>query len=243
MAPIGCPPASYVETRTGLHHVATHVLTPARYRVTGRIGLRATPGGFGTPVFGDDRQVRVEGADLVVTSGQSETIAPLATLRGASELAFAGPPDLQWASDLDLHDPPPAHDPDAPLGIDVESAAFLGAWFALGWSALEALRADAESVDASEPQLWPEHFDPAIEAGSDDAHRRAGYGFSPGDGAIAEPYAYVTLWYGDEAPSSDLWNAESFAGAVLPVSEFADEPDPEAFVVRWLRTRRDVLAT
>jgi hypothetical protein len=48
-------------------------VAPARAAVTGRIDLRATPGGFGTPVFDGDREVRVDGAELVVTARGRET--------------------------------------------------------------------------------------------------------------------------------------------------------------------------
>ena len=47
-------PPDYAETREALHRLACYVLSPARKAVTGRIGLRSTPGGFGTPVFGAD---------------------------------------------------------------------------------------------------------------------------------------------------------------------------------------------
>src|SRR5438093_1388828 len=39
-------------TRGALQRVATHVLARARFLSTGKFGLRATPGGFGTPAFG-----------------------------------------------------------------------------------------------------------------------------------------------------------------------------------------------
>src|ERR687898_1263919 len=53
-------PATYPATRGALHAVAEHVLAAALHRSTGRIGLRATPDGFGTPRFtvdGGGRQV------------------------------------------------------------------------------------------------------------------------------------------------------------------------------------------
>ena len=43
---------AFIATRASLHTLAEHVLAPARHRVTGRIGLRATEGGFGAPPFG-----------------------------------------------------------------------------------------------------------------------------------------------------------------------------------------------
>ena len=55
------------------HTVAEHVVAPARHRANGKIGLRFTRGGFGTPFFrtaaGVDEQVRVDGGELVVVRG------------------------------------------------------------------------------------------------------------------------------------------------------------------------------
>jgi hypothetical protein len=41
------------ETRTDLHRGAVDVISPARAAVNGQITLRATPGGFATPPYGD----------------------------------------------------------------------------------------------------------------------------------------------------------------------------------------------
>jgi hypothetical protein len=56
---------SFAETRQSLHAVAEHVIAPARHLACGKIGLRYTRDGFGTPFFGKDRQVRIERAELV----------------------------------------------------------------------------------------------------------------------------------------------------------------------------------
>lgn len=71
-------PASYAATRDTLHELAERVVSPARERANGRIGLRYTRGGFGTPFFGDDEQLRVEGPELVrVTPAGDEAREPL----------------------------------------------------------------------------------------------------------------------------------------------------------------------
>jgi hypothetical protein len=62
LAPV---PAGLTATRLALHRLAEEVISPARREATGKIGLRATPEGFGTPPFGDGDQVRVEGVELV----------------------------------------------------------------------------------------------------------------------------------------------------------------------------------
>jgi hypothetical protein len=81
MEPI--PPA-YATTRAVLHRVAVERVSPARAEVIGRIDLRATAGGFGTPVFDGDREVRVDGAQIVVVAAGQEIREPL---EGVDEVA------------------------------------------------------------------------------------------------------------------------------------------------------------
>jgi hypothetical protein len=72
-------PESFDQTRAALHEVAEGVVAPAR-KPENEISLRWTRGGFGTPFFeqdGEDRQVRVEGAELVRQAGTTETREPL----------------------------------------------------------------------------------------------------------------------------------------------------------------------
>jgi hypothetical protein len=70
-------PAAYAATRATLHELAEQVVSPARAAANGEIGLRYTRGGFGTPFFGDDEQVRVEGSELVRVSAAGEQREPL----------------------------------------------------------------------------------------------------------------------------------------------------------------------
>lgn len=70
-------PSAYADTRDALHEVAEREVSPARERVNGKIGLRYTRGGFGTPFFGADEQVRVEGAELVRAGPSGEEREPL----------------------------------------------------------------------------------------------------------------------------------------------------------------------
>ncbi|MGH9279766.1 MAG: hypothetical protein ACRD12_16915, partial [Acidimicrobiales bacterium] len=225
---LGAPPAALEETRRSLHRVATHVVAPARFRANGKIGLRWTRGGFGTPFFGDDRQVRVEGTRLVAGA----EAAPLTSLAEAARLALDGPPDLGWVAALQLHDPPEPADPDEPLVVDADAAAWLADWFGLAWSVLEELRADPAAVEAGRVQLWPEHFDAAVDIGAGDT--RASYGFSPGFAPGEAPYAYVSLWSPDAVPDDPRWNATTFRGAQLPL------PSDRATVLGWLQ---DVLVS
>ncbi len=240
---LGSPPDTLTATREALHALTTHVLTPARFAANGKIAMRYTAGGFGTPFFGDDEQLRVVGTRLVRQRGGSAEATPITTLAEAAAFALDGPPSLAWVEALTLHDPPQPVPHDQALEVDAEAAAFLADWFGFAWSILEELRADAASTEASRPQLWPEHFDPAIEVLPD--KQRASYGFSPGDGGIPEPYIYVSVWYPDDAlagTDASLWNAEDFRGGALRLSEFADLEDQRDHVLRWLRTRREALA-
>lgn len=66
-------PPALVETRQALHRVAEDVMTPARQAANGKIALRYVTGGFGTPFYGDDTQLRVEGTELITESPDGET--------------------------------------------------------------------------------------------------------------------------------------------------------------------------
>lgn len=242
------PPPAYRQTRERLHLLATNVVTPARYRANGKIGLRWTRGGFGTPFFtqdGADTQVRVEGTMLVRQHDGAEMRAPITTLGAAAWFVLgSAEPDTGWVRDLDLHDPPPTAAAEADLTPDAAAAALLGDWFGFATLVLELLRADEASVEASRPQIWPEHFDPAIEVNAD--RRRGSYGFSPGDASSdGEPYAYATLWYPEDVPSAadPRWNAQGYTGAVLPLSAIgAHDGDQVEMVLAWMRERRDLAA-
>jgi hypothetical protein len=82
-------PPALIETRTELHRVAEQVIKPEREKVNGKIGLRYTRNGFGTPFFGDGRQLRVDGTELVTVEHAVEVgRSPLTVDPGAA--AFIG---------------------------------------------------------------------------------------------------------------------------------------------------------
>lgn len=230
------PPPGFAATRVALHRVAVYAVTPARRDANGKIGLRFTTGGFGTPFFGNDEQVRVEGARIVRQSAGEARDEPLTTLAAAAALALDGPPDLAWAEGFDV---PPAGDPEAPLAIDPAAAGLLGDWYGFAWTVLETMRAEPASGPSGRTQLWPEHFDAAVDCG--EAASRATYGASPGDAAIGEPYLYVLP--PERAPGdAGLWNATAFTGAILRLGELVDAADQTAAALEFLRRRRDALA-
>lgn len=214
-------------TRRSLHGVATHVLARRRHAISGRFGLRATPGGIGTPAFGVAEAlevVRTSGTSLVheiggqvrVSSMQGSTLAELA--------AFVG---VDLTTDFTVgKDTPGVGDVDAPLHLDLDVVAGLADWYDLGWRALDIVGLTAASP--APIQLWPEHFDAscllAIGPGSGD---RCDVGVSPGDHHHDEPYLYVGPWAERRPGDPAYWNA-SF-GAVLPRSTVGSVADAVAF--------------
>ena len=223
-------PPTFVATRDALHRVAEEIVAPGR-KPHNEIALRQTPGGFGTPEFewqGAPAQVRVDGAELVVTRGGDEHRTPLTSLAEAAALVG---PDL-------LPDGPP--DDRMPLAIDPEAAARLAEFYAFTAEVLEHLRESLDATDdASAINLWPEHFDIAFEAGAADAGLRANYGGSPGDEQHAEPYLYIGPWTAEV--TGPLWNAVGFTGAELTYAELLAADDPERTALDFFRTRRDAM--
>ena len=224
-------PEGFAATRDALHQVAFFSLAPKRYEATGKIGLRYTHGGFGTPFFGDDEQARVEGVRLVRQRRDEANSRELTTVADAN--AFLGIPYREeWFGDF--HDPLPPTDPRSPLDLDPSAAAALADWFGFATSVLEELRRHGRGDDdVSRVQLWPEHFDVAVEMGRQDDGIRASYGASPGDAANPEPYLYVAPW--NEVDRSDpFWNDESFNGASLGYQALLDADDQRRAALEFL---------
>jgi hypothetical protein len=225
--------AALVRTRNAWHTLAEHVLSPARHRVNGKIGLRYTRGGFGSPFFGADEQVRVTHDGLVVVREGALTVHPIGTPRDAArELGFdPGAPADVYTSTTTL-------DPDATLEIDRASARMLGDWFGFGASVLETLRAEVPASDEpARVQLWPEHFDLSVDLGENAEGRRATFGSSPGDQAHAEPYLYVTPW---SEQTGGFWNEGSYAS--LPFADLVAASDQRARAGEFFAEARAVLA-
>jgi hypothetical protein len=177
-------PPEFAATRGALHAVAEQVVSAAYWHATTHIGLRPTPRGFGTPVFGDGERVRVDATALVHERAGAVRRHELTTPAAAA--AFVG---------VELGAPtvyPPATPvaPGAALPIDRDAALALADWFALAAALLADLRAAHAGVPSTELQIWPEHFDLACELGNE-GPTRANYGASPGDESIPEPYLYV----------------------------------------------------
>jgi hypothetical protein len=223
-------PPSFGSTVAALHTVAAELVAPAR-KPQNEIALVATPGGFGTPPFqfeGAERQVRVEGGELVQLCGDYERRAPLTSLARAGEAISELLPIEAGLSD-------------EPLVVDEASSRALGAFYGFGDEILGRLVALAEPSDEATPiLLWPEHFDIAIELGAEDRGVRANFGFSPGDEQHDEPYAYVGPW--SAAVDGELWNARGFSGAELTYSQLLAAGDQQAAAMEFFVSRREALA-
>jgi len=199
-------------TRRSWHALAEHVLAPARYHATAKLGLRRTRHGFGTPFFlagdGDGVQLRVEGTEVVVDRGDTERRVAIGTLG-----------DVAGAVGVTVAERPTGSKPTTTVGaaerlvVEVDAAARLGDWFGFAASVLEELRAGAPDWAQTRVQLWPEHFDCSIDLGDESAGQRGTFGASPGDDRHPLPYLYVTHWA--DQPPNPYWNDPGFGGASL----------------------------
>jgi hypothetical protein len=201
-------PTDLATTRRTLHGVAELLLAGPQYRTGGLIRLRITPGGFGTVA---SPELRVDGGDLVAGGTRLPMVG-----RSYAELAEgvgveAGAPSELYADGSGV-------DAGETVTLDPAATRTIVAAFALGDAALRELAPDAE------PVLWPEHFDVGITV------HEINYGVSPGDGYLAEPYAYV----GPHHPRRGaFWNAPF--GATRPVAALGDV----AGALRFFREGRD----
>ena len=219
-------PATFVATRDALHAVAEQIVAPARAAATGdQFSLVAAVGGFGTPRLPGGGCVRVDGLELVAEGGDGkEKRAPLTSLKASA--AAVGLPD----AGLD----------EASLELDSASAVVLATAYQLGDSVLRAFYAEALPLaGATDNQLWPEHFDIAIEHGNEQNGERATYGLSPGDAEHAEPYFYVAPWVPPSDPTT--WTAVGFTGAELGWADLLSAEDPDSIALNFFRTHRDAL--
>jgi hypothetical protein len=215
-APLPSLPDGLAAARDSLHQVAFHVIAPVRQAANSKIGLRFTRGGFGTPFFGADRQLRVEGPYLVDQRGMDEIVEPLTTIGAARSL-------VGTKGELSL-DGPPRWDDSRELRVEPEHVAFFASWFGTVTRVLEMLRLETPDLEPSRVQIWPEHFDGAVEIGPEERWR-ASFGGSPGDGAHPEPYVYVSPW---TPPAPDaFWNDQAFGGASLGYADLGGQPNPD----------------
>ncbi|GAA4708731.1 hypothetical protein [Phytohabitans rumicis] len=196
-------------TRHSLHAVAELVLAGPQHRRTGTIRLLVSPGGF-RPL--KHPELRVDGVDLVV--GQTRLAI---TGRSCAELAAAAGVDV--GAPRGLYDDGSGAEPDEVLHVDPEPARWLADCWAAGDAALRRV------VPSEQPILWPEHFDVGVFVDG------IGYGVSPGDAFLPEPYAYLT----PRSPRTGAyWNAPF--GVARPMREL-DRADPDAVYAFFTQAR------
>ncbi len=226
---------TFVSTRDALHRVAEHVLAKARFVDDREIRLTAFAGGFATPILDGDTRVRVDADDLVIDDSTGSRRIGLTTIGDAA--AFVG---VEPGFPNELYEPATSFDPDEPLHLDRRAAETLAAWYACTAEVLDLFSTEIPDANPSPLILWPEHFDQAFFTEDSDAARRANYGASPGDEGHPEPYLYVGPW----GPTADntFWNAATFSGAVLPLSQLLEAADPNQVALRFLRAGRAILA-
>lgn len=233
-ASLPAAPAGLVTTRQSLTALAFYAIAPTRHAAEGRIGMVWTKGCCGTPSIVDGRRVRIEGGCLVDETERGSRLARITTLGAAGEFLGVTPGP---APGVEFHDAPPQPDLDETLTVDEEAVGFLGAWFGFGDVVLHRLHAAAGAPDDTSVQLWPEHFDMAIELGDGDAGTRASYGVSPGDDAESDPYIYVAPWTPQQG---EFWSAP-FGGAALTLSALREAPDPVAAALAFFEEGRRIL--
>jgi hypothetical protein len=225
-------PSTFVATREALRALACYAIAPARKARTGRIGLRPTGDGLGTPTFDDGSRIVVRGDRLIRESGDEPGDEPVDVMVITTVRAACAFLDVEPSADPGVgHDLPP-YAPDAVLDVDPVASVALGEWYAFGQRVLDDLAAHPGYGTVSDVQLWPEHFDLAVvvEASSGPS---VNVGFSPGDDFHALPYVYV----GPHDPSAitgDFWNAPF--GAMLEHREVASSQAPHDRALAFVQT-------
>ncbi|MQY09423.1 hypothetical protein [Actinomadura macrotermitis] len=193
--------ATLATTRKALHAVAELVMAGPQHRDNGSIRLTVTPGGFATVAA---PELRVEDGELVGDGRVPLNGTTCRELAAAFQVDPGAPKDLyKEGSGAGLDDR---------LEVDSGAARHLAECLAIGQAALTGF------APASEPVLWPEHFDLGITVDE------VNYGVSLGDGYLNEPYAYAGPW---KARSGEFWNAPF--GAVRPIRELADATAVQGF--------------
>ncbi|MGF6887951.1 hypothetical protein ABIA39_006465 [Nocardia sp. GAS34] len=202
-------PKDYSSTLHSLHGVAELLLAGPQFRRSGTIRLAAAAGGFATV---QPPQLAVDGEWLLAAGRRvGELSGATCTALGVAAGVDAGAPEglYQGGSGVTAQET---------LRVDPESARLIARGFELGDRALRQFE------PGQTPVLWPEHFDMGISVDE------VNYGVSPGDAAIAEPYAYVGPWTPREG---EFWN-KSF-GAARTLAELKDAEGMRKFFTEGRR--------
>ena len=226
-------PASFESSRAALHRIAAHVLGRRRYSVAGKFGLRASPGGFATPAFGEDVEVIRIDRGILVREVAAEAAYQALERSTLAELAAFARCDLATGFSAGK-DTPAMGDPDEPIEISVEACSIVVDWLQLGWEILdETIKDLPPEAEPAVIQLWPEHFDAGTHVGLGNGDR-VNLGVSPGDAYCNEPYLYIGPWTAGRPGDRSFWNAPF--GAALPRSAVLAGLDPVGTGVKFTRS-------
>ena len=206
-------PNEWIAKLEDIHRLAFGVVSEARKLNNTKFGLRWVMGGFGTPFYGDDVQIRVVDAMIVLQDSTEVKTSPITTLRAAGDFLGLAPSETQRE-----HDSPELGDLDKELIVDKQCNDFLGSWFGLTTSCFEELRLRGE--DPAPIQIWPGHFDVATELSVNETKNTLGA--SPGDENHSEPYLYMSPHI-EIDKSKSFWNAKTFPGALLSFSDLVSK--------------------
>lgn len=204
--------AQIAATRQSLQMIAEHLMSADLHRHTGRIGLRQTPGGLGTPTFivdGMTRQLRVTNAGLIVRHGDDRTTHAVTSLGRLADDAAITP-----GAPTEVYSPTTECDLDAPLVFDPAAVDHLARFLQIGAEALARFATIHSDEEPTAAQLWPEHFDLAI------AMNEVNYGACLGDAALELPYFYVAPW---AAPTGEFWTETWGAALTWDTTATADD--------------------
>ncbi|WP_216897007.1 hypothetical protein [Nocardia alni] len=193
----------YLDTRRSLHGIAESVMAGPQFRSSETIRLTAAPGGFATvrqPSLAVDGQWLLAGGQRV------------AELDGTTYARLAAAAGIDLGAPVGVYSDDSGVAPDETIRVDPAAAGLIARTFEAGDQALRRL------LPGQTPVLWPEHFD--LGCSNDEVN----FGVSPGDAAIAEPYAYVGPW---TQRTGEFWN-QSF-GAARTLAELGDADGVYAF--------------
>ncbi len=224
-------PQSFAATRDALHRVAEEVVAPAR-----KPAQRDRADGHARWVRNAASSSTTAAASRFASTAPRSSSTPTTARRAARSRPSPTPP-LLVGEEL-FPGGLPGDDED--LGVDAGAAGRLAAFYEFADLALAGFKDTLDDeADASSTNLWPEHFDLAFEAGSEDDGKRANYGASPGDETHPEPYLYVGPWSAEV--SGEPGTRAGFNGAELGYAELAGADDAAAAALEFFRSRREAL--
>ena len=213
-------------TRASWHALAEHVLARARWEATGHIGLRADPEGVATPFYDDERRALVTAAGIEREQYGERAVAPVTTSAAAAAWIDVAP-----GAPRDVYTPTTPFEPDAPLSVDAGAARVLAEWYVLAHGVLNRWRAEHRSDEPSLVQLWPEHFDVAVELGNPDAGTRRTTARRP---ATPRSPSRTSTWGRGRWTAATTRSGTSPLAPRSPTARLCAAPDPTVVAASFL---------